>query len=348
MLPMVQPPDPRRPAAPGNPALTEDGARFDDLVRTLNAVVWEADGDDYQMTFVSPRSADLTGFSPDEWAAEPEFWERHLHPDDRDRAIAATDAAIEEMRTVSLEYRFRTASGAYRWFSDVIAVVPKHDGTGHRLVGVMIDVTDRKLLEEELAFRASHDPLTGLVNREQLDVELARTQYREGRALLFFDLDAFKDINDGMGHRAGDELLRIVAARLRAGVRQGDVVARFGGDEFAVIVHAASEAEARRVALRLTKRIAAPADIDGRTVSLQASTGIAMAGRGITADDLLRQADIAMYEAKLRPEHVAVFDPDMRRSVLRRLARHAARGEPPEAAGSGEAGHPAVDRRRAS
>ncbi|HET7727125.1 MAG TPA: sensor domain-containing diguanylate cyclase [Candidatus Limnocylindrales bacterium] len=344
---MAHPPEPPRPAATVGPSLTEDGARFDDLVRTLNAVVWEADGDDYRMTFVSPRCADLTGYSPDEWAAEPAFWERNLHPEDRDRAIAATDAAIQEMRTVSLEYRFRTASGAYRWFSDVIAVVPKRDGTGHRLVGVMIDVTDRKRLEEELAFRASHDPLTGLLNREQLDVELARTQYRDGRALLFFDLDAFKDINDGMGHRVGDELLRIVASRLRAGVRDGDIVARFGGDEFAVIVHAASEGEARRLAIRLTKRISAPADLDGRVVAIRASAGIAMAGRGITAEDLLRQADIAMYEAKLHPDHVAVFHPEMRRNALRRLARHASAGEPLEATDVGRPGPPAVDRRRA-
>lgn len=344
---MAQPEDPGRPAAAGAPRLTADGARFDDLVRMLNAVVWEADGDDYRMTFVSPRSADLTGFSPEAWMSEPAFWERHLHPEDRERAVAATDAAIQEMRTVSLEYRFRTAAGAYRWFSDVIAVVPKVDGTGHRLVGVMIDVTDRKELEEELAFRASHDPLTGLLNREQLDVELARTQYREGRALLFVDLDAFKDINDGMGHRAGDELLRLVGTRLRAGVRENDIVARFGGDEFAVIVHAATEAEAHRLALRLTRRVSAPAEVDGRVVTLGSSVGIAMAGRGITAEDLLRQADIAMYEAKQRADHVAVFHPDMRRSALRRLARHASTEEPLEATDMRPPVPPPADRRRA-
>ena len=136
--------------------------------------MWEADGDDYRMTFVSPRTLDIAGYPPETWLTEPEFWERHLHPDDRERAMAVTDAAIKALNSIRLEYRFRIANGEYRWFSDVIRVIRKADGSGHRLVGVMIDITDQKRIEETLAYRASHDTLTGLLNREQLDIELER------------------------------------------------------------------------------------------------------------------------------------------------------------------------------
>src|SRR6476469_2843759 len=113
--------------------------RFTDLVARLNAIVWEADGDEYLMTFVSDKSRDLLGYDPARWLNEPEFWERHLHPDDRAATIAACDAAIRDGRAVALEYRFLAASGEYRWFSDVIGI----SGSGsqsRRLIGVMIDI----------------------------------------------------------------------------------------------------------------------------------------------------------------------------------------------------------------
>src|SRR5262245_19930234 len=178
----------------------ESQRRFDDLVSSLDAIVWEADGDDYRMTFLSPRAAEITGYSIDDWLHEPSFWERHLHPEDCERAISVTDAAIKALNSVRIEYRFRIASGEYRWFSDVIRVIRKPDGSGHRLVGVMIDITEQKRIEEALAYRAAHDTLTGLLNREQLDIELARVHQRpEPWALLFLDLDGFKDVNDALG-----------------------------------------------------------------------------------------------------------------------------------------------------
>ena len=104
-------------------------SRSDDLVSALDAIVWEADGDDYRMTFVSPRSMDIAGYPPRTRLHEPEFWEKHLHPDDRDRAISETDAAIRALDSIRIEYRFLVASGQYRWFSDVIRVIRKADGS---------------------------------------------------------------------------------------------------------------------------------------------------------------------------------------------------------------------------
>jgi diguanylate cyclase (GGDEF)-like protein/PAS domain S-box-containing protein len=294
--------------------------RFDDLVGSLNAIVWEADGDDYHMTFVSPRSVEITGYSPDQWMTEPAFWESRLHPDDRERAIAETDAAIGAMRNVSLEYRFKVRSGDFRWFSDVIRVLPKRGGSGHRLVGVMIDISSQKRLEEELAFRASHDPLTGLLNREQLDSELARVRVLdEPWALLFLDLDDFKDVNDGLGHAVGDEVLRVVARRLRHSAREGDVVARFGGDEFAVLAAAPDRETAEALAARLREQIRLPIAAGEHILSVGASVGIALVDPRAPIGTVMRKADAAMYWAKQVDAHVSAYEEWMQERALRRL-----------------------------
>ena len=251
-------------------------SRFDDLVGSLDAIVWEADGDDYRMTYVSPRCGEIAGYPPEEWLRQPEFWEHHLHPDDRERAITATDAAIGELRSVRIEYRFLVSSGEYRWFSDVIRVLRKHDGSGHRVVGVMIDITDQKRLEEALAYRATHDTLTGLLNREQLNIELVRVhQLPEPWALLFLDLNGFKDVNDALGHSVGDEALRMVADRLVGTARGTDVVARFGGDEFCVLAAVTERTAALHLARRLRDSVAASAVVAEHALRLSTSVGIA-------------------------------------------------------------------------
>jgi diguanylate cyclase (GGDEF)-like protein/PAS domain S-box-containing protein len=296
-------------------------SRFDDLVGSLDAIVWEADGDDYRMTFVSPRSMDITGYPPEIWLTEPEFWERHLHPDDRDRAVAVTDAAIKALNSIRIEYRFRVASGQYRWFSDVIRVIRKADGSGHRLVGVMIDITDQKRIEETLAYRATHDTLTGLLNREQLDIELERVHHLpEPWALLFLDLNGFKDVNDGLGHSIGDEVLRIVAKRLLAATRPGDLVARFGGDEFCVLASVSERDTAVTIAERLREAVHGATTVGGHALRLTVTVGIAYVAPTGSPETLLRQADTAMYNAKGQDAGVAVYEPWMRKAALLRLS----------------------------
>ena len=306
------------PPLPAKPVLSQ--SRFDDMVGSLDAIVWEADGDDYKMTFVSPRSLDIAGYRPETWLTEPEFWERHLHPDDRERALALTDAAIKALNSLRIEYRFRIASGEYRWFSDVIRVLRKADGSGHRLVGVMIDITDQKRTEETLAYRASHDTLTGLLNREQLDIELERVHHLpEPWALLFLDLNGFKDVNDGLGHSIGDEVLRIVAQRLASAIRPSDIVARFGGDEFCVLASVGERDTAVTIAQRLRAAVHGATTVGGHTLRLGVTVGIAYVAPDGSPDSLLRQADTAMYTAKGRDEGVAVYEPWMRKAALLRL-----------------------------
>ncbi|WP_035855506.1 sensor domain-containing diguanylate cyclase [Cryptosporangium arvum] len=158
--------------------------------------------------------------------------------------------------------------------------------------------------EQELQRLAFHDPLTGLANRtlfyDRLTHALA-THARAERvvALLFVDLDGFKEVNDRLGHQAGDVVLRTVADRLRAGLRAVDTVARFGGDEFAIILEGLSAApDARRAAERVIADLRAPIDVDGAEARVSASVGIVLSGVGADADELIRGADAAMYTAK--------------------------------------------------
>ncbi|HEX2644516.1 MAG TPA: EAL domain-containing protein [Thermoanaerobaculia bacterium] len=176
------------------------------------------------------------------------------------------------------------------------------------VVASFVDITGRKLAEEQLLYGAYHDALTGLPNRtrflERLREALERAQAgptdEPSLAVLFLDLDRFKTINDSLGHLAGDELLRQTAVRLRECLRPADTVSRFGGDEFALLIEElAGEDDARRVALRIQDALALPFDLRGHEVFTSASIGIALGhAEEISPEDLLREADTAMYGAK--------------------------------------------------
>jgi diguanylate cyclase (GGDEF)-like protein len=183
-------------------------------------------------------------------------------------------------------------------------------------------VSDLEELREQLHRQAYHDALTGLPNRAYFTERVASAIAKQGDrppAVLFLDLDDFKTINDSLGHHAGDELLVAAASRVRAAVRGGDVPARLGGDEFAVLANGATVAEIAEIADRLVAALDAPFVIEGRTVSVHASVGVAF-GAGVTnADELLRNADVAMYSAKQggKRRHVT-YEPKMHVRVRHR------------------------------
>jgi diguanylate cyclase (GGDEF)-like protein len=185
---------------------------------------------------------------------------------------------------------------------------------------------DHKRLQEELAHQAFHDSLTGLANRalfkDRVEHALTRLQRRRRPLAIFFlDLDRFKAINDSFGHASGDALLIAVSKRLRDCVRVEDTVARLGGDEFAVLVeNLASEAEVRIVADRVKEAFRDPIVIDGRELAIAASIGIAISEAGAeTADDLLRNADLAMYRAKAAGGGARQYIPEMHAGMIERL-----------------------------
>jgi len=210
--------------------------------------------------------------------------------------------------------------GEVRWLHCRGRAVAANDGTVVRLIGTSQDITERKQLEERLAHQALHDTLTGLPNRVLLLDRLAHAMQRNSRskhhtAVLFVDLDRFKKVNDGAGHDAGDEVLRVVARRLVKGVRQHDTVARYGGDEFVVVAEELHWPDAAvDVATRILAAASTPIPHSSGEISVSASVGGTVATDGRTPEEVLRNADTAMYEAKQRGGHtISWVDLDTRR-----------------------------------
>jgi diguanylate cyclase (GGDEF)-like protein len=187
-----------------------------------------------------------------------------------------------------------------------VSLARDEDGAPAWFVAQVQDVTDARAAEQRLRHRALHDPLTGLPNRDLLMDHLSHALARASRsgtgvAVLFCDLDRFKEVNDTYGHEAGDALLTTVGNRLRDAVRPGDTVARLGGDEFVVVTEGLHDAS---VVIGLAKRLRAellqPIDIGPARVLVGASIGMAVAGPEDDARSVLREADAAMYRAKAR------------------------------------------------
>ena len=275
----------------------------DDL-RTPNATV-----------YVSPQVEALLGYRPDEWTADPAMWVGLLHPDDRERVLAETERTNVSGEPFSIEYRMIARDGRFVWVRDEAKLVLDESGEPISWQGVMVDITERKLAEEQVAYLAYHDKLAGLANRarfeQTLEMALARgRRHRKAIAVLFMDLDNFKLVNDSLGHGAGDELLREMGSRLRDAVRDTDLVARQGGDEFLVLLAdlerstddgGTSDAAriAQDVAARVQEELKRPFVLARTEFYISASIGISV--YPFTADDgnaLLRQADAAMYLSK--------------------------------------------------
>ena len=276
------------------------------------------------------RDRDLLGRSTDETASLEDRVEVLVHPEDQEalRALNSEARTLEEGKVLQIRYRLRHTDGTWHWFSR--HVVPfRRDASGAvvEVLGVLRDITDVVLAEEQLSHGALHDPLTGLPNRalllDRMGAALARSA-REHReiAVLFCDLDGFKHVNDTAGHAAGDAVLIEAASRLSAVLRQGDTVARVGGDEFVVVIEPWNrervngapdpdpDAERGRsfslkVANRVVEAIRTPFIVDGKEHAITISIGIAYSSpeapgsSGVmSAADVLAEADAAMYQAK--------------------------------------------------
>jgi diguanylate cyclase (GGDEF)-like protein/PAS domain S-box-containing protein len=289
----------------------EAGARLKLLVEHVPAAVYidMADpdvSDGGRLAYMSPQVAGILGYVPGDLIGDPELWPSRIHPDDRAAAIAAYEEHWRSGEPLCAEYRMLARDGAEVWVRDEAYAMADDTQSGRRVSqGLLVDVTDRKRLESRLIHDALHDPLTGLANRVLLRDHVERALARLGRtggtvALLFVDLDDFKRVNDSYGHAAGDEILVEVARRLVAAVRADDVVGRQHGDEFAVLLgHVRNDDEAIASAERILGELRRPIQLGARSVVVGGSIGIAIATRrDATAEELLTQADAAMYAAK--------------------------------------------------
>jgi diguanylate cyclase (GGDEF)-like protein/PAS domain S-box-containing protein len=231
-----------------------------------------------------------------------------VDPDDEEILDELAELRAGHRDRFRAEHRFRRKDGSLMWCRTVVTLVRGSDLRPAYAMGMIEDISDRKLVEDELLHRAVHDVLTGLPNRQllldRLGVALARTEREPGVGvtLVFLDLDDFKDVNDSFGHGAGDDLLIQVAQRLSAAVRPTDTVARYGGDEFVVafVGDVTKPDEARALADRLAGELKEPFTISGRRVVTTASLGVAVCADPDTRpEDVIREADAAMYRAKL-------------------------------------------------
>jgi diguanylate cyclase (GGDEF)-like protein/PAS domain S-box-containing protein len=315
----------------------ESQQQFELLASHIDQAFWLTSADERELRYVSPAYEAILGRSPDHLRADPSSWIECVHQEDR-RALRADQGRRRgpDIEHRDEEFRVLRPDGSCRWVW--LRSAPVFDrGDLVARVTVAMDITRRKEAEEELRSAAMHDRLTRLPNRaffaERLKGAIRRAAedpaYRF--AVLFLDFDRFKVINDSLGHETGDQLLVSMASRLRAGLRQrgapplpgeGDVPARLGGDEFAILLDGIREdGEAARLAEDLQKALSAPHQLGGHDVISTASIGIVTSSGGYErAEDVLRDADIAMYHAKAggRARHV-VFDDRMHEEAVKRL-----------------------------
>ena len=257
----------------------------------------------------------------------------NIHPDDRERVREILASAIDRPETsTEVEARVVRRDGRTMWVLMRAMGVRGTGGHAGGLVGSISDIDQRKVLEEQLRRAALFDQVTGLPNRRLFLDRLGQALEHPGRrrdarfAVLFLDLDGFKVINDSLGHLMGDELLQVVGERLRADLRSVDTAARFGGDEFAVLLTDPVPEDLLVVARRIQQKVSAPVTLGDQEVAVTASIGITTSATPYSdAEDVLRDADIAMYRAKESERGTAcIFDPRMHERALDRLRTRSA------------------------
>ena len=303
-------------------ALRDNERRFRSLIEHSSDIIKVIDGSG-TIVYESPSVERLLGHTAGDLIGTPV--QQHIHPDDVEGFMAALAAPEEDTRSV--EFRFQERGGGWRPLEATV----NHLLDNPDVAGVVLncrDISARKRDEATIRHLAYFDALTGLPNRmlfnDRLAQALAHSRRRgeRGLAILFFDLDRFKTINDTLGHGAGDELLRATAERLTCCVREEDTVARLGGDEFLFLLPGVDEVKnAARVAQKILDLFAAPFQITGHELHVTTSIGISLFPLdGNDAETLVRNADTALYRAKEEGRNrYQLYAPAMNAVAFRRL-----------------------------
>jgi diguanylate cyclase (GGDEF)-like protein/PAS domain S-box-containing protein len=281
--------------------------------------------------YYSARWKAMLGFENDEIADTPDEWFSRIHPND----VPIVKGAIEthkntETPHIEVEYRIRHKKNFYIWVLTRGISILNENKKAYRIAGSQSDITNRKEAEEHLRHDALYDKLTSLPNRalfmDRLNTAFQRSQRHPHYlySVLFIDIDRFKNINDSLGHLSGDNLLIVVAERLKKCVRNVDSIARFGGDEFTVLLDDIKNArDATIIAERIKEAIAQPITINGQEIFTTVSIGITLNtyNKIEKAEEMLRDADTAMYRAKMMGrDNYAVFNEQMHARVKERLS----------------------------
>lgn len=305
-------------------ALRTTEVRYRAVAESAEVGVWEWDRNLHLASY-SPRWKSLLSHSHDDIGSGIGEWFERLHPEERQALMDELHAHLDgHLPAFRREHRMRCADGGYRWFlSQGVAV------SRGRIAGTMTDIHHRKQAEEQIRYNATHDALTGLPNRTYFMEALTR-QFQDymampvsGFTVMFIDLNGFKLVNDSLGHLLGDQLLATMAQRLRDVCDDEFQVARIGGDEFALLMPGVADPElATEQARRIHRSLCQPVSLAGRELGLGASIGIAVSdARYARPEDLLRDADLAMYQAKNADDEISisVFHPRLHAAISDRL-----------------------------
>lgn len=309
-------------------ALRESEERYALAVRAANDGLWDWNLKKSQI-YYSPRWKQMLGYTDQEISDNPNEWFNRVHTDDIGQLKTNIAAHIKGLSAhFECEYRIQHSNGSYRWMLSRGMAVIGSDKTALRLAGSQTDVTLRKQAEIKLLHDALHDSLTELPNRalfiDRLNhvIERSKRDSRHIYAVIFLDLDRFKDVNDSLGHLTGDQLLVATAHLLQSILRPMDTVARLGGDEFVILLEDIRDvSDVTRVADRIQKKLMMAALLPNHTIFMSASMGIVLSTTGYDRpEDILRDADTAMYRAKENGRtRFEIFDSAMRDQIMLRL-----------------------------
>jgi len=307
--------------------------RFRTIARATTDVVWDWNLDDDTL-WVSDSVEAVFGYAPAEFSGPILAWSERIHPDERERVVrhihAAIDGGADEWTD---EYRFLCKDGSVAFVLDRGTILRRADGRATRMIGAMVDLTERHQARRRIEYLAYYDPLTQLPNRQLLMDRLQRAlescaQRHCAGALLLIDLDDFKSLNDTLGHAVGDELLKQVAQRLRDCVGPNDTVARFGGDEYAVLLGDlgmdldGARERAAAAGERILAGLGKPYQLGEYNHYGTTSIGVVLfSDGGDDIGELLKRADMAMYAAKSAGRNtLRFFDPAMQAALSARMA----------------------------
>ena len=298
--------------------LEQSEEKLESILNSLEEVVWSAEIATSNLLFLNPAAQKVYGRSVDELLRNPNLRLESIHPDDRDRVELSLASSLNHSN--ELEYRIVQPNGEIRWVWERSRLIHDETGRATRRDGIICDITERKKIEEELSYKAKHDSLTNLPNRdafiERVEQILKYCQRNPQHlfAVLFIDLDRFKIVNDSLGHLVGDRLLISVAEVLVNCSRPNDFVARLGGDEFTILLTEIETVEdCHIIAEKIQNQLKTPLNLQGHSVFTSASIGIVMGSHQYKdSSEILRDSDLAMYRAKSdgKARH-EVFNPEM-------------------------------------